>query len=360
MSRGLIHFGLKLLLTVTILLGVCGCWDNKDINHRALPVVMGLDHQNGAYKVYLLIPHTTQRRTDVRIVTQEGSTINQVVDKIAKDLEVDVDLLHLKVLVFHRAVAEAGMKDSISSFMRARDISPKTIVAISDDKLETLFQKLKTSSTSGGMEMYNFFQKHAGWSPNVAQTRVWEIYRSLDSFTRDVAVPLIKAGQTTPIESTGSAVIKNGMMVGRITPDETLLFNSFNGLAAQGKIEVMDRASVMILTENLTHSSSFNDGKPVLNSRLTLKVTILETKGSPTEAMIKQDTESLLTDRFGRMLRKIQSEEADILGLGQLFRTKIPRDRLTSWRTDYYPTMKVNFQVNTIIQNEGLLKMKNK
>ncbi|WP_248923955.1 Ger(x)C family spore germination protein [Paenibacillus hamazuiensis] len=353
-----IHYALKMLLIAGFPVVLGGCWDIKDINHRALPIAMGLESHDGGYKISFLLPKTTQGRTDVRIVTDTGDTINSVIDRIGKNLEMQVDLLHLKVIVFDRGFAEQGLRDSISSFMRARDVSPKAIVAITEGKMETLFQKLKSSSTTSGMEIYDYFEKSAGWTPQVAQTRIWEVFRSLNSYTRDVVIPIVEAGQTTAIASTGSAVIKNAKMVDRITPDETLLFNVYHGLSSQGKIEVMAHASVLIVADKLTHRSSFEGNKPVLNSRMTLNVTVQETKGSPTVTMIKQELDELLARRLQRMFRKVQSKEADILGLGQFFRSKIPRDRLEHWRSDYYPHMELNLKVDSIIQNEGLLKMK--
>ncbi|MBB6735302.1 Ger(x)C family spore germination protein [Cohnella zeiphila] len=353
-----VRIALKSMTMAGMLIVLCGCWDIRDINHRALPIAMGLENKEGIYRIHLLIPQNTQSSSSVRIVSDKGSTINEIIDRISKDLELEVDLMHLKVIVFDRTFAERGLGDSVSSFMRSRDIASKTIAAISDESIGSLFQTLKSTSTTGGLEIYNFFEKNAGWSPQLAQTRIWQIFQSLHSFTKDVAVPIIKSGESTTMTSTGSAVIKNGKMVGRITPEETLLFNAFNGLSAQGKIEVMNHAAVVIDTDRLSHHSSVKGGRAVLNSRINLKVTVLETKGSPTTAMVKQELEQLLTQNFERMFARLQAEGADILGVGQFFRNRIPRDRLANWRTDYYPRMKLNLTFHTVIEDEGLLKMK--
>ena len=357
-TKNRMHDVLKLLLMAGLLTVVSGCGDNRDINHRVLPVVMGLESKDGGYNVYLLVPKQEQERIKVYVITQTGDTINEILDKISTNMETQVDLLHLKVIVFEQTLAEQGLRDSVSSFMRARDVSPKTIVAISEDNLDGLFEKLKTSSTNSGMELYDFFEKHAGWTPEVAQTRTWQIFRSLYSYTRDVAVPIIKPGRTTSFESPGSAVLKNGRMVAKITTDETLLFNAFNEVGTQGKIEVLDHATVQIVADNMYHTSSVEGNKPILNSTIQLKVIVLETKGSTSVTVIKHELHEMLTKRFHQMFRKLQAQEADILGLGQFFRTQIPRDRLELWRTDYYPYMKLNLEVDVIIQNEGLLKLK--
>lgn len=72
--------------------------------------------------------------------------------------------------------------------------------------------------------------------------------------------------------------------------------------------------------------------------------------------VIKDELETLLTQRFNKMFKNILKHEADILGVGQYFRTRIPRDKLAHWRTEYLPRLKIDLDVKTTIQNEGNLK----
>lgn len=128
---------LKLAMVACCTLTLSGCWDNRDINHRSLPVVMGISREDSKYKVFLDIPQTSENGTRSMLVTRTGQTITQVVDEISSNMETRVDLLHLKVIIFDRKYAEEGLTDSISSFMRSREISAKAMVAICDEDLET-------------------------------------------------------------------------------------------------------------------------------------------------------------------------------------------------------------------------------
>lgn len=357
MSKHVMRLALFAALTAGMLT-LSGCWDIKDINHRALPILMGIKQMDQDYKVFLLVPEAGQNNMNLNVISETGDTINETLDDINKNTERKVDLLHLKVIVYERSFAENGLEESISSFMRSRDIPNKTFVAISDGELEPLFEKLKAASSRGGLEIYNYFEKNAGWTPDVVQTRIWEVYRSINSYTRDVVIPMIKPGRTTAVMSTGAAIIKNGKMVDSINSEEALLYNLFKGSGTQGKIEVMNQAAVKIVSDSLSQSSRLNGDQPVMNSRLHLKVTVLETKGSPSEAEIKQEINELLSMRFQKMLRTSQAKEADILGFGQYFRDKLSRDDLQRWRSAYYPRMKLNFRVHIVIQDEGLLKTK--
>ncbi|WP_141504301.1 Ger(x)C family spore germination protein [Paenibacillus luteus] len=347
----------KSLLALSLVVALCGCWDNTDINHRVLPVVMGVSKKDSEYKIFLQIPEPIQNHTLIKIVTGSGSTINHAVDKISANLEDHVDLLHVKLILLDKKYAQSGVDDSIADFMRGRDVSPKTLVSICDEDLEQFFIKVKKKMEPKGTTLYDFFEKNAGWNPQIALTRVWEVYRSIHSYTRDVAIPVIRSGASTVVQHEGSGVIKNGKMVAQIDSDETLLFNAFNGESTQGKIEVMDHASVLITSNSIRHKGTMIDGKPYLKSKIKLKVVIQETKGHPTSDEIKKEIEVMLKSRFDQMFVKLQGSGADILGTGQYFRNLIPRTQLKDWRTQYYPKLKLDFQVQATIENTGFTNL---
>lgn len=349
--RRLFFMIMILLLTATL----SGCWDNKDINHRVMPVVLGISKKGEDYKVFLQIPQPLQDSIQIRVVTGIGKTVNEAVNNISVNMESSVDLLHVKVIVIEKRFAEEGMKDLIGGFMRSREIPAKALVAICDDDIDQFFSSMKQIEPEG-TTLLDFYEKNAGWEPQIALTRVWHVYRSIHSYTRDVAIPMLSLGETTLVKQVGSAVIKNGSLVEVIDSDETLLYNAFKGEGTQGEIEVLDDASVLILGNTMKYESEFIDQKPSLQSKLRLKVMILETKGNPSLKRIKKEVEALLTTRFNKMFNKLQASEADILGLGQLFRNKIPREELKNWRSEYYRKLSVDFQVHVDIQNGGNLK----
>ncbi|MCT2537103.1 Ger(x)C family spore germination protein [Aquibacillus koreensis] len=345
------------ILLVMLLLLTSGCWDNRDINHRVMPVVLGVSKESEEeYKAYLQVPILQEDGIKTQIITGVGKTINEIVDKTSANLESNVDLLHIKVIVIDRAFAEEGVKDLISGIMRSREIPSKALVAICEEDMDEFFKKMSQVELSDGTALLDYFEKNAGWNPQIALTRVWHVYRSIHSYTKDVAIPIIRLGESTLIEQAGSAVIKNGAMLDEINSDETLLYNAFQGMSAHGKIEVLDEGSVLILDNGLNFASRLENELPILTLELQLEVMILEVKGDPTIEKIEKELEKLLKPRFENMITKLKDSEADILGIGQLFRKEIPRAQLKDWRSKYYPNLKFNLTVDVTIQNSGNLK----
>ncbi|MEH7336698.1 Ger(x)C family spore germination protein [Neobacillus drentensis] len=336
-----------ILITITL----CGCWDYKDINHRVLPVVMAISKEDGQYRVFLKIPESEEPRAKMQLVSAKGETITQAVDNLSRNMEGSVDLLHVKIILLDRRIAEQGLIDLISGFIRSRDIPNKALVAICNEDIATFYEKTKK-----GVTTYDFFEKNAGWTPEISLTRVWEVYRSIHSSTRDAALPIIQTGKATPLEQIGSAIIKKGKMVGQISSEETLLYNAFKEESAQGKIEVSDHASVMIVSNSMDNKVEFNGKTPYMKSRINLKVVVMETRGNPSATLIKKELNDILTNRFNQLFSKIQKSEADIFGLGQFYRSKISHEELKNWRNVYLPNMNMDMRFHIEIQNEGFLR----
>jgi Ger(x)C family germination protein len=348
------------LLTATIAilmtLPVGGCWDNKDINHRSLPIVMGISKRDGQYQVILQVPEPSESRAKLRVIQGRGSTINEVVDRLSTNMESQIDLLHLKLILFEDEYAKEGLGDAIDSFMRSHDISSKVMVAICDEPIDTFFDNINKFNKNNGTILLSFFEKNAGWNPQVATTRIWEVYRSMLSYTHDIAMPVIHSGSGTVIDSNGSAIIRNGRMVGNITQGETLLVSAFSGNSTMGKIEVMENVTVEIICSMSLKHHSMRDGVPYLKSKIRLKVTLLETIGAPTSQQIKEEVDKLLKKRYDSIMTKMKAAGADIMAAGQYFRNDLSREQLEHWREDYLPKLQYDVEVDTVIQNTGLLR----
>lgn len=334
-----------------IIMILSGCWNYKDINHRELPVAMGVSKVEDQFQVFLKIPMTKNNEVKMKVLSAKGETISKAVDIISRNIESSVDLLQIKIILIEKGTAEEGMEDIISGFVRSRDISNNTLVAICDEDIEKFLSK-----TLEETNFYDFFEKNAGWTPEIIITRVWQVYRGFHSYTQDVAIPLLKSDENAPLKQVGSAIIKKGKMVGQLSSEESLLINAFNGESVKEKVQVMDHGTVMIKSNTVQYRSAMKNKLPTMNTKINLKVAILETKGNATEELLKTELETELTNLFNQMFTKIQDSEADILALGQFFRDELSRDELKNWRSDYYPNVEMGIQFEIDIQSEGFLK----
>ncbi|WP_286908294.1 Ger(x)C family spore germination protein [Clostridium sp. UBA1652] len=345
-----------LVFILFILPLLSGCWNNKDINQRIMPIAMGVSMEEEDYHVFLKIPQENNYST-TRIISSIGSSINSAIDQLSANMESNIDLFHIKVIVIDEELANSGINNIVTTFMRSREISAKSMVIMIKEDMEDFMNKTNAKENEEEILLLNYFGQTKGWNPHIAFTRLWEIYQSLHSNTKDVAIPIVSSGKTTILQQMGSAILKSGKKVGEITTDDTLLYNIFKGLGPKGNIEVMDHASAMIIGAKVKNKAKMNNNLPFFESTVKLKVMILETKGKTTEQQIKNEMEELLTDRYKKMMEQIMKDESDILGLGQYYQGKLSESDLTKWREIYYPNMRYDFHFNIDIQNVGHIKM---
>lgn len=330
-----------------------GCWNNKDINKRMLPVIMGVTEGNeGKVQVFLRIPNLQNNTT--RTLQAEAKSIDKAVDILRTHAEESVDLLHLKLLLISETTARKSIKDAIEFVIRSREISPKALVAIVSGDFSQLMHDNKKVNI--GLSAYDFFGKESGWTPNISIIHIWEAYRGMYVQTEDTAIPIIAKGVSTPFMSLGSAIMNRDRMVGKMSIEETLIYNLYQGQYSGGTVELMNNATVMIDSARVHNEASWSGSTPNIKSHMKLIGVIEEEKGNPTNAEVEKELEALMLKRYSNLLSRLQAHKSDILGLGQYYRNKMTENQSENWKTVWFPKLKQEFTVNVIIRDSGDIK----
>lgn len=343
----------KILVVFMFLTFLSGCWNIKDIDKRALPLVIGITKENNKdYKVVLQIPITKRDSKISRIVTGKGETVSSVLGQIGTNSEDAVDYSQIQLIVIQNNLAnnQQELRQLIKNLINSKEIPPRALFAITDDNIQKVLSNINNKLGVNVTAIYDYFNKGTGWAPEISRTRIWEVYRSLFTYTKDIAVPVVRSGKDTVFNYEGSAVLKNGKITERLNPDESQLSNLFQNMKANGKIESMGFASIIVLNSSIQNKTSMKNNKPLVSSDLNLKIDILEKKEGITNNQIKKELERLIEKRFYHMFEQAQRSQTDIFGFGQYFRNQIPYHKLKHWREKYYPKLKVNFQVHASLE----------
>jgi Ger(x)C family germination protein len=344
----------RLLFALCLPLLLSGCWDIKDINKRYLPVVMGVcDGKNDTFQVTLQVP-TVSGKTQV--LQQEAKSISKALDLIRTKSEKHVDLLHLRLILISEEMAKKGIDDVIDYAIRADDISIKGMMAIvSGDFEEAMHHQVGPTPE---VSSYDYFSEEAGWTPNVSLVRLWEAYKNSHSYTEDTAIPLIKAGTDTLYDFQGSAIIRKFKMVGIISPDETLINNIFREKYTGGTIETAQDASVLIKKAKVRHHTKWDASGPSLTSNIRLDIEVSENRKGLSDPEIAQEIKQSIEKRGAVIIKQLHDLNADVLGIGRLFKPKMTEEQLKDWKDRWYPLLKSKIEVQINIRNNIYLKDK--
>ncbi|WP_338654100.1 Ger(x)C family spore germination protein [Lysinibacillus sp. Y5S-8] len=330
-----------------------GCWDVKDIDKRLLPLVIGIAKENEDYHVTLQIPITQKENEVSRIVTGKADTVLKVLGQVRTNSEEAVDYSHIELIVIQSNLAadQAELRELIKFLMDSEEIPSRALLTITDDKIDKVLSNINDKLGVNATSIYNYFNKGAGWAPEITSIHIWEVYRSLFSYTKDITVPVVRAGNDTVLVYEGSMVLKNGELMARINSDESQLSKLFQNANAKGKIESLDLASIMVVNSSIKNKASLKNNKPVVASHLKLKIDILERKKDVPNDQITKELTKLMEKRFYDMFEQAQANGVEIFGFGQLFRNQLSYQELRNWREGFYPYLKVDFQVNVSVDS---------
>ncbi|MGC5772056.1 Ger(x)C family spore germination protein [Paenibacillus pabuli] len=336
----------NLMLTMFMLFLLPGCWDTKDINKQYLPVVMGISKgKTEKYRVVLQIPDASGR---TQILDKESKSISKAIDMIRTDSEKSIELVHLRLLLIDRPVAEQGIDNIINFAVRANDISIKGLVGVIDGDFEkTMYHQI---SPTPEISSYDFFSQEAGWTPNQSIVRIWEAYQNQNSYSEDMAIPMLKNGDRTLFTFRGTAVMREDRMVGTLSQEETLLFNLFKGKYSGGTIEVAQNTSVLIQDAKIKHQTQWSEKGPSIQTDIVLNVVITESPEGKGNALIEKEMRERLSRQFNETAKKIQLLKSDVLGVGMIFRPQLSEDKLREWKTKWFPKLeqKINVRINVL------------
>ncbi|MGO4731383.1 Ger(x)C family spore germination protein [Paenibacillus sp. 2KB_22] len=340
------------ILFMLISVMLAGCWDTRDINKQYLPVVMGIGKGNAEkYRIILQIPDASGK---TQILDKQAQSISKAIDLIRTDAEKSIELVHLRLLLIDKKIAQQGIENLINFAVRANDISIKGLVAVVDGDFEkTMYHQI---SPTPEISSYDYFSQDAGWTPNQSIVRIWEAFQSLNSYTEDMALPMLKNGERTLFTFKGTAIMRKDRIVGTLNTEETLLFNLFKGKYTGGTIEIAQNTSVLIDNAKIKHQATWSEQGPKLYTFIKLNVFITESPEGKSNATIEKELQEKLEEQFNKTATKIQSYESDILSVGMIYRPYLSEKQVKGWKTTWFPKLTQHINVKVNVLNEIYFK----
>ncbi|TVY11253.1 Ger(x)C family spore germination protein [Paenibacillus cremeus] len=349
---------LKKLYTGTLLI-LCaafltGCWDIKDLNHRVLPIVMGISKgKTHKYRLHIQIPLPERNRLISKVYYKEADTISKALTEIDTDIEAGIDFMHVQLIVIDRKVAEEGIQDEVAFIMRSQQIPSKALLAITSEEMGELLTRTGNVIQNEESALINFFNKNAGWSPEINLAYIWNAFGAIHSDTEDITIPILRSGKSTMLEFLGSAVMAKGQMKGDIEKEQSLLINLFEELFEGSVVQVMGGASVAIVKCKNDLHTEWREQHPFLRMNMRLSLHLIENNDKRSEHEIEEAFSKDIKTRYEELFKHLKKLRSDALGIGQHFRSKLPLDQLPNWRQMYYPNLETEMNIKCNISNSG-------
>ncbi|SDC85478.1 spore germination protein KC [Paenibacillus sp. UNCCL117] len=356
---------LLLLCCLVFLLASCGY---KDIDKRFFVVSIGLDkaQTNETYIRVLLklaVPSSDPRagKSTYVIVQEEGDSIAEAIRMIKSKVDKELDFSHAKMIVFGEAVASSGIREWIDWFVRRRDIQMIAWVGVGKPNAAAILSTSPVSERLPSNTLFNTFGETGTESSYVVSEYLFDFRKRLYERGLDPILPLIEVSRNEKLFQINQASVfdknKQRLVLG---PQETRLFNILTNRTKRAEIHVASSKQKFYVDVDKSKTSyrfvESAGAAPKIIAEMKLEGSIEEAQtpiSSDLISLYKQTTEASFKKEALRLLKLLQKEKLDPIGLGLLYRSRsFDRKDWENWQS-LYASAEFEVQVQFTLQGTG-------
>lgn len=221
------------LLLISMACSLCGCLRRVEIVETAIIQAVGIDFEEGQYKVTLqeFVSGGSGGQTPVdisknnrMILQQKGNSISEAIDKISLQSGKELFFSANHVLIIGMETAKNGIIPIMNFFNSNYQSRPDIHILIS----QTSAADIIMADFSQGIipaETINNLLKHNGSISRMVETNMIDVVDALQNGTIDPYIPLVKLSNgpegISQLTLSGTAIFKHDKLVGSLTPEET-------------------------------------------------------------------------------------------------------------------------------------------
>ena len=222
------------------LLTFSGCYEGGELKDRLIIQAVGVDYENGEYKITLQALNTGkggngdfEYGTD--IVTVKGKSIAKALSSVSSFTGLNPLYSQNRIIIFGKSTRENKIPEILDFFSREYTLRLNVTVAVSDVSAYEILKADSENESTGAAAFTGIIETGIENSVCVCS----EVYRVINGFNEKTSACLIPVlslkkdgmnGKNTVILD-GTAVFKDENYVMTLSPDETAILNIINNSA---------------------------------------------------------------------------------------------------------------------------------
>jgi spore germination protein KC len=415
---------IKIPLVIVSLFIIGGCWGQREIDEAAYILAIGLDRAAGKNIRVSVLAGTgrpnlpvaaesgvqTMAVNKVRTFTTEASGLFSGLNLINTILERQMELGHIKMIVFGEELAKTDLRPYLDIMTRWRKFRRTIYLAVAQGEARRVIESIippNEDNPAKFLELMFISQGHVGFTPR--NQMLW-FYNALKTKGEDPVAALmaprankyqldnIKAdplpsnsqssggdpGEETAgnsplsgegaLQFLGTAVFKKGMMTGKLNGNETMALSMIRGELSRIFLAIPDRYQPgSILQIEISQRQrpqilvSKNGAKAEAIVRLELSADIIGIETGQSYELpgnihkVEKSAEAWIEEQCKIVLNKAQALGTDIFGFGHKARWLVAdwsEWQAWDWRAAFR-RMPVKLQVRVHAPRTGLIIRKN-
>jgi len=371
---------IKTLICFLLIISLCGCWNNRELNQLSVVMGIGLDKPEKPYNVEV----TAQIVKPSKIAAAgskggggDGKAYWNIKDKgdcvfgtfrdMVNQSNHKLYFPHNQVIVMGKSLAEDGVSKYLDFFMRDPETRLNVLVFVAKGTAGEILDTQPELDKLPAVNMVNVMDAQSRAVSQTISVKLKDFKARLISKTTAPVAPYIElTGEDEPIVTiTGTAVFKGDKMVGLLNKSEGRGLNWVLDEVKSTVIDVKSSQNSIVSMETIRAIGKFSP--EIEGDKIKIEIDILE-EGNIGEQTGPEDLSSLseiehlknqksevIKSEVLAAIKKSKELKADIFGFGEAVGRKYPvewRDMEDKW-DEIYPKIEVEVNVKTQVRLMG-------
>ncbi len=347
--------GTKAVAVLGLVLLLTGCWGNLPVNDRILVLCMGIDPAKSPNQFTVTFQSPTPSsvtnssqggstgsggQSDVFAVKGTGQSLeaafNQAQAKVSKDLY----LGQLQVLVISNQLKPALLKRAITSLQSIGTLDKTPYIVVANGSTFKILQQISPQAKFPSLYFISLFGC-VSCQTDALGMRFWQYLVRIDTRGVDPYVPVaLPFSQGYSVDRV--ALYRGYHYVTMLDPTQTTTFGILQGLAHKVSLYVPKfHATVAFLTGPSLLTTQVVDGqiRAIFDVHLTAMLMGLDPHSETTQKVsdISQMASQILARRGVTLIRQLQHQDVDPLGIGRMLSWQHPGtfSHYPHWHEEY-------------------------
>ena len=328
----------RLIALVLVALFMVGRWDYHDIKDQVIVAGMSVDLTEGGQKLvtFEMANVPVDRRQSIEPVTLSsvGETAQEAILNVAADLSYSMYIGHAWLLLLSEEVARQGIDRLVALIATHPGYNMVTDIAVVRDvPAREVFACETVGSTFISYALNSGFKTDEAYVGKTYQTYAYQAYPMLDDPYRGYLVPAISVidrdGKKCA-ENNGSAIFRQGRLIGFLSPEETQMARIVMGKMQKTDLRVSlggEWVSLAVERCSAKRRVRWRGDTPefVLEVELKLSTTLLLKMDK--RALLEESARETVEAGIGLLLDDARALRCDYLGFADL----LQRRHLSRW-----------------------------
>ena len=217
------------LILIALLFTLTGCYDSKGIEDFYYIVALGIDSgENGLISLSIQTAKPTNssssssaQSNEYKIYTVDCESIEAGINILNNYLNKKINLSHCSAVVFSEEIAKQGVKTYVNTLGNDTEIRPDCHLIISSKTAYDVLDKVSNSGEGFSSRLYDYILTSVDYTGYTINSTFIDFFSRINNDQIQATAIYTIVNEST-IQNSGAAIFKGDVMVGTLSPAQTI------------------------------------------------------------------------------------------------------------------------------------------